>query len=247
MSKKERAVDPVEASTPIERIAEALIYLLRLADISPAEFAALLSQFDNPGLLLTTGELGDITLDEDAVILATGVLAAWYQDARYVDEVGDPLPLPLDGDSHSVRALFDQMGATAQGLSDDVVTDIIERLVTHDSLQRMPDGLYLPLKRTFRVNAKGPAMNAVFARLASFIETVSFNAKHGGRFERTAKVKGFPPEAVPLVIASLEESGMQFLEQIDRVLEEERDQATPGPAAQTKEIGVGVYLLERDE
>ena len=118
MSKTKRATEPVEASTPIERIAKALVYLLRLAGISPAEFAALLAQFDNPSLELTYGEVGDNTLDEDAVILATGVLAAWYQDARYVDEVGDPLPLPLHGDSHSVRDLFNQVSGSADVVAD---------------------------------------------------------------------------------------------------------------------------------
>jgi hypothetical protein len=247
VTKTQRVVDPVQASTPIERIAEALVYLLRLADISPAEFTALLSQFDNPSLSLISGELGDSSLDEDAVILATGILAVWYQDSRFVDELGVPVPLPLDGDSHSVRALFDQVSGSAEGVADGVVNDIVERLVAHDSLRQLPDGQYHPLKRTFSVNAKGPAMNAMFARLAGFVETVAFNAKHGGRFERTAKVKSFPAEAVPLVIAALQESGMQFLEQIDSVLEKHREQAVPGQASQTKEIGVGVYLLERDE
>jgi len=247
VSKAEIATHPVEASTPIERIAEALAFLLRLADISPAEFAGLLARFDNAKVDFASGELGDSSLDEDAVILATGVLAAWYQDSKYVDEVGDPLPLSMDGAPPSVRGLFDQVSGGGQRVPDTVANDIVERLITHDSLQQLPNGQYTPLKRTFSVNAKGPAMNAMFARLAGFVETVAFNAKHGGRFERTAKVKSFPAEAVPLVIAALQESGMQFLEQIDSVLEKHREQAVPGQASQTKEIGVGVYLLERDE
>jgi hypothetical protein len=247
MSNAEIAADVAVASTPLERIAKGLMDLLRVADVSPAEFTALMAEFDNPDPQRLGRELGDNTLDEDAVILATGILAAWHQDPRYVDEVGDPLPLALDGEPHSVRGLFDQVTGAAQRVSDQVVTDIVERLIAHESLQRLPDGNYIARKRTFKVNAKGPAMNAVFARLASFIETVAFNATHGGRFERTAKVKGFPSVAVPLLMATLEESGMQFLHQIDIILEEQREQASPADPVPTKEIGVGVYLLERDD
>ena len=234
------------ASSPVDRIAKALAYLLRRADIEPAEFAALLAQHSGPREGLPSEDSGGVALEDDLVIHATAILATWYQDPQYVDDHADPLSVPLDGKSPSVRALFDATRRD-RAYGDAEFKELARRLEAHGSIERLDSGQYRPIKRTFAVNAMGPAMIALLARLAGFIETVAFNAEQGGRFERIAKVSGFPADAVPLVIAALEDEGMQFLEQIDGVLESKRDASKSAGGTGTKELGVGVYLLERDE
>lgn len=70
---------------------------------------------------------------------------------------------------------------------------------------------------------------ASLARLAVFIEPIALIA-----------------ERVPLLIAALEEEALLFVEQIEAILEAKRGDSLSGRASDMKEIGVGMYLLERD-
>jgi hypothetical protein len=173
------------------------------------------------------------------------MLTYWRTMPLYVDDDGTPLPLPLEGSPVSIQTLFDEAAKGDRSDLSGIDPEKAVRVMLGRTLAANDAGHYYPISYSFKVNTDaraGAVLNLAY--LAEFAGTASHNAYkgQGGRFNAVARVQGFPVEQLPLVQATLNEQGYQFLIEMDAFIESKK--AVGDFDGELRDIGVGMYLID---
>jgi len=174
------------------------------------------------------------------------ILSYWRTKATYVDEEGEPRPLPRRGPDPSFESLLNQAasdgGSALMDLTPDIAADL---LVSHKSAELNAEGHIFPIAYYFRTNSDTLAGSiSNLAYLAEFAGTAAHNALggQGGRFNAVARVQALPAEQVPVINAKLMDQGSKFLISVDSFMESMKctDETIPN----LRNVGIGMYLID---
>lgn len=176
---------------------------------------------------------------------ARRVLAAWFDNPRFLASNGDPAVLPIFGKRRS----FEQLVATHSGGIP--VRAMLDELTQIDAVERLADQ---------RVKAKvripiltGPSARAIEGigeRTRDLLETLLYNLRHRAKplFEGTVFVDETSHELVSLLRREIAEQGANFISSANSLFGRYRaKQDLPLAKAPTKcRLGVTVYYFQDD-
>ena len=173
---------------------------------------------------------------------APHAVTVWTNDPRYVNEKGEPLPLPRRGRAPSVEAL---------------IRSVDRRLDTEETLQyliatgsvKFHEGKYWVVSRAVIVrDVPGPrnfrALRCVDAMQSNAIHNSVPESEAPGWLERMAENENFPVSELPKFATFLEQETMAYLDRIDayaRSAEIARKVGEP-----TVRLRVGMYLCQEE-
>ena len=174
---------------------------------------------------------------------AQRVLSAWHQASDYVDQAGNPRPIPIEGEAPSFTELCAQYGG------DMPATALQRELRRVGAIGEMPYGYLTPLMRTYIQATMDPEK---VLRAGSVLEdlgnTVAFDLApptHARlRFERRAENDRIDPRDVPDFQAFLEKAGMAFLEQVDAWLSAHEVPESTAKDRPLIRLGAGLFHIE---
>ena len=190
----------------------------------------------------------DFGLGSDASLFFGAIITTWRRDSDYVDNEGEPIPLPLSGADISVEALYERVCSVHADIAAGRTFDeSLQRLTSHNVVQQGDDGMFRLVADYFRVNQEGStsAVNQL-DYISRFVSTSAYNVLNSGpqgRFQRAANVRNFPVSQLPVLNRMVREHGMDLLTRIDSFLEESADAA---PDNRRSLAGVGVYMYVND-
>ncbi len=170
------------------------------------------------------------------------VLAAWYQDADYVNGAGEPLALPLEGPTPSFQSLVARYGG-------DVPAITLQREMQRVEALRLVDGKVEVLRRNYRLATADPeALTRSGSVMADLGRTVMHNLYHEpdeeSRFEARASNINIPTRALPAYREFIYTESQRFLETVDTWLTKHEGAADePGSVR----LGVGMYWIQDDD
>jgi hypothetical protein len=179
------------------------------------------------------------------VTKASLVLSAWHLEPEFLDEVGKPVLLPLDGDGASFSSLLRRCGA-----SDVRPSTLLKELRSAGAVRVTDNGLLEPLQRMYVPHK----MDEEFIRLwgsglADVAGTYAHNLTRDGRtparFERAAVNDRVAASALPEFREFLNREGQAFLERVDAwLLAHEAKSSVVSSKRTTIRLGAGVYHLQ---
>lgn len=187
-------------------------------------------------LLETEPQLSNKTTD------ATRVLSGWHQDAEFLDDKAQPLPLVQQGPSPSFEALFARYGGDTpkQTLLKELK---VGRCVKTDSKRRL-----VATSRYYMPVAMAEQNIRLFgSHIHDHAQTLNVNvagdSKLPGRFEGRAANDQISPKAIAAFNKFVESRGQQFLEEVDDWLS--RNQITESDRKTVPvRLGIGIYAVE---
>ncbi|MFL0800967.1 MAG: DUF6502 family protein [Agarilytica sp.] len=183
----------------------------------------------------------------------TRVLSAWHLDSEFLDERGQPLLLPSEGEAQSFSALAKKYGG------DIPASTLLKELVRGEAIDELDDGTLRVTQRYFFPSQSDPE---ALIRAGSVVHdlgaTLFHNLYEGGgsekplRFERRASNHRVDPATAKAFRAFVEREGQMFLERVDEWLSaHELPESEAGKDAHKNiegvRLGVGAYLIEEDE
>ncbi|MBT8100312.1 MAG: hypothetical protein KJO82_11200 [Gammaproteobacteria bacterium] len=186
----------------------------------------------------------DRTLSADKTSAATRVLSAWYQDAEYIDDEGQPRLLAGSGPAPSFESL-------CRSYAGDVASQtMLKELLKTRSVEKTGSGKFRVLRRYYQ-----PALedeeNLRFAvdRIRDVFETMNNNVFVNDatvlRFGGYADNEFIPVDAIPEFRDYLDKRGQAFLEEIDDWLAKRADTANVS-GAELKRVGISLFATERE-
>ena len=192
----------------------------------------------------------DFELTKDGDYLMSTLIYNWASHPEFVDERGSPMALLPLGDSASFEALYDLTAKSSpEGARVIDPESAIKRLLEHNVIEIGPEGSLTLLRKHFPSSTKSSiGANMALIYINDYVSTARHNFQHarrGGRFQRVANARAFPKSMLPVLNALVEETGMQFLHQIDDCLMDGEGKSS-GADADTTEVGVGFYLYIHD-
>jgi hypothetical protein len=173
------------------------------------------------------------------------ILAAWYENPRFLAANGDPAVLPIFGKRRS----FEQLVAMCSGgipvrAMLDELTQIgaVERL----SDQRVKAKSQIPILTGLRASA----IAAIGERTGDLLETLTSNLRRKSYplFEGTAIVDETDLDMVTLVRREIEEQGANFINSANSLLSRSRARPSRSSAKTSAKcrLGVTVYYFQDD-
>jgi hypothetical protein len=176
---------------------------------------------------------------------ARKLLAAWFDDPRYLSANGDPAILPIFGKRRSFEQLVSMHsgGIPVRAMLDELTQiDAVERLPS----QRVKAKTRIPIL----TGLTGSAITAIGERIGDLLETLTKNLSRTSRplFEGTALIDDADLELVSLVRKEIAEQGLNFIGAANSLLS--RSRGKPGRLVvdpQNKcRLGVTVYYFQDD-
>ena len=174
---------------------------------------------------------------------ATRVLSGWHQDADFVDPVGAPKTLPVEGDGVSFDALCRRYGG------DIPPSAMLKELQRVNAVTENTDGSLSAIRRYYMPTQFDPQwlLNAgsMFEDLGNNINhNLIADAKHPHRFLGRATDDAIDAKALPEFQAFVEQHGQQFLETVDAWLSDHRILPTGNQPKNQIRLGVGLFLVK---
>ena len=173
------------------------------------------------------------------------VLAGWHQDADYVDDAGNPMPLAQAGGAPSFSNLVKRYGGDVPAIT------ILRELKRVKAVSTTSKGLIKAKRRNYRPTTADPdAINRTASVLADIGNTVTHTLYHDAkeltRFERRASNPRIPRSAVPRYREFVYEESQAFLERIDAWLSEHEVSDTDPEHKKALRLGLGMYWIQTD-
>lgn len=176
---------------------------------------------------------------------ARRVLAAWFDDPRFLAPSGDPAVLPIFGKRRS----FEQLVATHSGGIP--VRAMLDELTQLDAIERLA---HQRIKAKSRIPIlTGPSSSAIEGigeRTRDLLETLTYNLRHRTKplFEGTVLVEETDYELVSILRRDIAEQGTNFINSANSLLGRYRTkQSRPIGRPLTKcRLGVTVYYFQDD-
>jgi len=173
------------------------------------------------------------------------VLAAWFDNPRYLTSNGDPAVLPIFGKRRS----FEQLVALYSGGIP--VRAMLDELTQIDAIERLSDQRVRAKSRIpILTGQTASAISALGERTRDLLETLTKNLQRTSRplFEGTALVDETDHDLVSLIRREIAEQGTNFISSANSLLNRSRaKQSQPASKASVKcRLGVTVYYFQDD-
>ncbi len=173
------------------------------------------------------------------------VLAAWFDDPRFLAPSGDPAVLPIFGKRRS----FEQLVAMHSGGIP--VRAMLDELTQIDAVERLADQRVKAKSRIpILTGPSGSAIEGIGERTRDLLETLTYNLRHRAKplFEGTVLVDETDNEFVSLIRREIAEQGTNFINSANSLLGRYRTkQGRPLVKSRTKcRLGVTVYYFQDD-
>ena len=168
------------------------------------------------------------------------ILDTWYREPAFLNENGDPRPLPLVGmKSFSTLARRFLPGFSPR--------DIANILIAQRLLERDSHGCVFPLRRAVRFTSKSTSMmERVPALLHALFSTLRHNARSTGRLpnrrcERGTLIDRLPVEAIPAFNDYVRKLAHTLLNQTDAWAGQRQAPASVKSRQRLAQVGVEVF------
>jgi len=175
------------------------------------------------------------------------ILGAWYREPAYLDEIGDPRPLPVVGAksfASLVRRFLPQFRPR----------DIADILISERLLERDSKGDVVPLRRTaVFANANTMMLDRVPALLRGLSSTLFYNTRPASeqrhtRCERGTTIDRLPVELIPAFNAHVKKLAQSLLNQTDAWADQRQLPEGARSRRPVARVGVEVFaFVETDE
>ncbi len=189
--------------------------------------------------------------DEELEVLgrmnsATRLLSGWYQDVDFIDNAGNPLPLPESGPIPSFSELVKRYAG------DIPVTTLLKELKNAAAIESPAGGLLVAKTRYYMPGRTTPATEETLLRSGSVLEdignTVDFNLRRRPeeetRFERRATNLRIGAEKVSEFRQFIEKESEAFLEKVDTWLSDHEVPEAELNQHKTVKLGLGAYWIQ---
>jgi hypothetical protein len=176
---------------------------------------------------------------------ARKVLAAWFDNPRFLASNGDPAVLPIFGKRRS----FEQLVAMHSGGIP--VRAMLDELTRMDAVERLPDQQVRAKSRIpILTGLTGNAIAVIGERTRDLLETLTNNLRRTSRplFEGTALVDESDHELVTLMRREIAEQGANFINSANSLFNRSRvnqSRSTARTASKCR-LGVTVYYFQDD-
>ena len=176
---------------------------------------------------------------------AARVISGWVRDSRFVDDHGEPLPLPIDGDGPTFSALVREFSGDVPPRS------VLDELVHTGAVEPQADGrIQLVTRAYIPRDSKADKLSILGTDTAHLIATITHNvyeADSEPRFQRTVSYDNLPVEVLPELRAMSAEDAQALLEKIDGwMATHDRDTNPDIEGSGRKRVGIGIYYFEED-
>ncbi len=176
---------------------------------------------------------------------ARRVLAAWFDDPRFLAPSGDPAVLPIFGKRRS----FEHLVAMHSGGIP--VRAMLDELTQIDAVEILADQQVKAKSRIpILTGPSGSAIEGVGERTRDLLDTLTYNLRHKGKplFEGTALVDETDHELVSLLRREIAEQGTNFINTANSLFgRHSTKQRRPLVKPATKcRLGVTVYYFQDD-
>ena len=176
---------------------------------------------------------------------AARVIAGWVKDRRFLDEQGNPGPLPIEGKEASFGDLVKAYGGDVPPRA------VLDELMSVSAVRIKKDGRVDLLTKAYLPAGDEPVMLSILGTdTALLIETIDHNISHkddGRRFQRKVAYDNVPIEAAERFRRLSAEQAQPLLESLDRWLSRHDRDANPSVAGTgQKKVGLGIYYFEQD-
>jgi hypothetical protein len=176
---------------------------------------------------------------------ARKVLAAWFDDPRFLAANGDPAVLPIFGKRRS----FEKLVAMHSGGIP--VRAMLDELTKVDAIERLPDQRVRAKSRIpILTGLTSTSVAAIGERARDLLDTLSKNIRGTSTplFEGTALLEETDLESVSLIRREIADQGSSFVSGANSLLNRSRGRTSkPMSKASTKcRLGVTVYYFQDD-
>jgi hypothetical protein len=201
---------------------------------------------------LSRSEVGKVVATEETAVGRRGeqhparrVLAAWYDDSKFLGASGDPSVLPIFGGRRS----FEQLVAKYSGGIP--VRAMLDQLAQIDAIEILNG-------RNVRAKTRVPiftgmttsAIAVVGERVGDLLITLSNNLRTTGNpfFEGTAMTSNIDPASIPLIRREITEQGSAFIDSANALLRRSlpKTKRSPGAPAIHTRVGVTIYYFQEE-
>ena len=158
-----------------------------------------------------------VPIGKDSALLGSAI-ATWSRDPRYVDNKGEPKPLPCFGARLSIEALLKKCGLRNGARA------AAKQLIAVGAVQKTKRGRYLPTDRSVRITAVNDYLAEHVAHgVLRMVQTAFSNFSPAGRrqplLQRAAAVRALPRSLRPDFQAFVNTQGNAFVTSVDDWLE----------------------------
>jgi Family of unknown function (DUF6502) len=174
---------------------------------------------------------------------ARRVLAAWFDNPKFLAPNGDPAVLPIFGK----RGSFEQLVASHSGGIP--VRAMLDELTQIDAVERLPDQRVKAKSRVpILTGLTGGAITVIGERTRDLLDTLTNNLRRASKplFEGTALIEETDPELVSLIRREIAEQGANFINSANSLLRRSsigrNRQISKG--SQKCRLGVTVYYFQ---
>jgi hypothetical protein len=174
---------------------------------------------------------------------ARKVLAAWFDNPRFLTADGEPAVLPIFGKRRS----FEQLVATHSGGIP--VRAMLDELTRIDAVERLSDQRVKAKSRIpILTGLSGSAIAVIGERTRDLLETLTNNLRRSSKplFEGTALTDEADPELVSLIRREIAEQGANLVNSANSLFSRSRikQSRTTGKASAKCRLGVTVYYFQ---
>jgi hypothetical protein len=171
---------------------------------------------------------------------ARRVLAAWYENRRFLAANGDPAVLPIFGRRRS----FEQLVAMHSGGIP--VRAMLDQLAQIEAIEILSGQRVKAISRVpIFTGMTSNAITVIGERTGDLLDTLTTNMRGVGKplYEGTALMMDVEVESVPLVRRQISEQGAAFVDAANSLFA--RSRAKPGRSSSPKcRVGVTVYYFQ---
>lgn len=192
-------------------------------------------------------ELGGLDAAEaaDRYHRAARVISGWVRDARFIDEHGQPAPLPMEGKGATFTELVKEFSGDIPPRA------ILDELVNVGAVESLADGRIRLLTRAYIPrNSKADKLGILGTDVAYLIATIDHNVHETDaepRFQRKVAYDNLPAEVLKELRHMSGAKAQALLEQIDRwMAAHDRDTNPDVRGSGRKRAGIGIYYFEED-
>jgi hypothetical protein len=191
--------------------------------------------------ILAAGD-GELPSSDRGRQRAERVLAGWWNDPDFQDELGRPAPLPERGARRSFAVLCERYSGEPQQQARAAIRDELMRV---RAVRRMRDGRLEAISRTFATVRWDPEGGlAIGEELADHCEALLGNLKNPTRPRLVRRVINtqLDPRYAPVLIRDLEQQANTMADAMDDALNDPLHSATSSDGA--LRVGIGLYIIE---
>jgi hypothetical protein len=176
---------------------------------------------------------------------ARRVLAAWFDNPRFLTSDGDPAVLPIFGKRRS----FEQLVAMHSGGIP--VRAMLDELTQIDAIERLSDQRVRAKSRSpILTGLTGGAISAIGERTRDLLDTLTNNIRRATSplFEGTALVDENDQELVSVMRREIAEQGTNFINSVNSLFNRARvkNSRLPAKTLAKYRLGVTVYYFQND-